>query len=300
MAEFAATKIQVDAEGKPYVTNGDLTYYDVIMGEGFHYDIDVSKPEGERVINMRYNGEAVAADQEFTVVVNNYRYNGGGNYVNWLNEHGCEFVANDPNRIIYSTQFDMIQGEDEGQARALLVSYIKDQTAQNGGITPFVSSDWTVQNGYVAPEDPVYRIATSLPEDGKQYVFVARGTDNKFYALDNYETNSQVTTATVLNIDPETMTIAEVPDTVLYDAVVSEGKTQFKVGSNYLHLNASKIRVTNGTSNSYMTFTAVEGKPNQYTMHADNDSYLTFDGTTFKASNSGNGTIAEIYLFTLS
>ena len=298
--EFAATKIQVDAEGKPYVTNGDLTYYDVIMGEGFHYDIDVSKPEGERVINMRYNGEAVAADQEFTVVVNNYRYNGGGNYVNWLNEHGCEFVANDPNRIIYSTQFDMIQGEDEGQARALLVSYIKDQTAQNGGITPFVSSDWTVQNGYVAPEDPVYRIATSLPEDGKQYVFVARGTDNKFYALDNYETNSQVTTATVLNIDPETMTIAEVPDTVLYDAVVSEGKTQFKVGSNYLHLNASKIRVTNGTSNSYMTFTAVEGKPNQYTMHADNDSYLTFDGTTFKASNSGNGTIAEIYLFTLS
>ena len=145
--EFAATKIKVDDAGKPYVTNGDLTYYDVIMGEGFHYDIDVSKPEGQRVVNMTYNGQPVAANQKFTVVVNNYRYNGGGNYVKWLNEHGCEFVANDPDRIIYSTQFDMIQGEDEGQARALLVSYIKDQTAQNGGIMPFISSDWTVFNG---------------------------------------------------------------------------------------------------------------------------------------------------------
>ena len=145
--EFAATKIQVDEAGKPFVTSGDLTYYDVIMGDGFHYDIDVSKPEGQRVVNMTYNGEPVAADKVFTVVVNNYRYNGGGNYVKWLNEHGCEFVANDPERIIYSTQFDMIQGEDEGQARALLVSYIKDQTATNGGITPFITSTWTVTNG---------------------------------------------------------------------------------------------------------------------------------------------------------
>ena len=152
--EFAATKIQVDGAGNPYVTNGDLTYYDVIMGDGFHYDIDVSLPEGERVINMTYQGQPVAADQEFTVVVNNYRYNGGGNYVNWLNAHGCEFIANDPDRIIYSTQFDMIQGEDEGQARALLVSYIKWQTQENGGITPFITSDWTVQNGYVPPEPP--------------------------------------------------------------------------------------------------------------------------------------------------
>ena len=99
------------------------------------------------MVNMTFNGETVAADKQFTVVINNYRFNGGGNYVKWLNEHGCEFVANDSERIIYSTQFDMIQGEDEGQARALLVSYIKDQTAVNGGITPFITSTWTVTNG---------------------------------------------------------------------------------------------------------------------------------------------------------
>ncbi len=149
--EFAATKIRVDDEGNPYVTSGDLTYYDIICGDGFRYDIDVSKPEGERVVNMTYNGVQVTADQTFTVMVNNYRYNGGGNYVSWLNNHGCEFIANDPDRIIYSTQFDMIQGEDEGQARALLVSYIKDQTEKYGGITPVITSSWTVSNGSVQP-----------------------------------------------------------------------------------------------------------------------------------------------------
>ncbi len=164
--EFAATKIKVDGDGNPYVTNGDLTYYDIITGDGFRYDIDVSKPEGERVVNMTYNDQKVAADQEFTVMVNNYRYNGGGNYVSWLNDHGCEFEANDPDRIIYSTQFDMIQGEDEGQARALLVSYIKEQTAKNGGITPTITSTWTVQNGIEEePTGPSFIKITEAPGD---------------------------------------------------------------------------------------------------------------------------------------
>ena len=68
------------------------------------------------------NAKPVTDDQVFTVVLNNYRFNGGGDYVKYLNDHGCPFVANDPDRIIYSSQFDMINGEDEGQARSLLDS----------------------------------------------------------------------------------------------------------------------------------------------------------------------------------
>ena len=137
--EFAATKIKV-VDGKPTVSTGDLTYYDVIYGEGFSYVIDYTREEGKRVINMTYNGKEVAADDEFTVVVNNYRYNGGGHYIEWLNAHGCAFKENDPDRIIYSTQFDMIQGEDKGQARNLLTDYIRTQKV----ISPAVSSDWVV------------------------------------------------------------------------------------------------------------------------------------------------------------
>ncbi|MGM9640954.1 MAG: 5'-nucleotidase C-terminal domain-containing protein, partial [Faecousia sp.] len=117
---------------------GGLTYYDVITGEGFYYEIDPSKPEGDRV-TMTYNGVAVKDDDTFTVVVNNYRYNGGGDYVKYLNDHGCEFKANDPDRIVYSTQYDMIQGEDKGQARNLLADYITEQET----IDP---ADYTIAN----------------------------------------------------------------------------------------------------------------------------------------------------------
>ena len=136
--EFAATKIRIDDEGNPYVTAGDLTYYDVIYGDGFYYEIDYTAPEGKRIVKMTYNGTDVKADDTFTVVVNNYRYNGGGNYVKWLNAHGCDFVANDESRVIYSTQFDMIQGEDLGQARSLLMDYIREK----GTIEPTVTSTW--------------------------------------------------------------------------------------------------------------------------------------------------------------
>ena len=92
---------------------------------------------------MTYNDVEVTDDDVFTVVVNNYRYNGGGNYVSYLNENGCPFTANDSARIIYSTQYDMIQGEDKGQARNLLADYI----SQMGTISPLISSTWRLTDG---------------------------------------------------------------------------------------------------------------------------------------------------------
>ena len=134
--EFAATKIDENGE----VTGYDLTYYDVIYGEGFSYVLDYSKEEGSRVASMTYNGKEVADDDVFTVVVNNYRYNGGGGYVAYLNANGCEFVANDESRVVYSTQYDMIQGEDNGQARNMLANYIREK----GTIDPVINSTWSV------------------------------------------------------------------------------------------------------------------------------------------------------------
>ena len=145
--EFAATKIRIDTAGKPYVISSDLTYYDIIYGDGFSYEIDYTEPIGSRIASMTYNGEEVKPDDTFTVVVNNYRYNGGGNYVKWLNDHGCEFAANDPDRVIYSTQFDMIQGEDKGQARNLLTDYI----SKEGTITPTITSTWKL----LEPKDQI-------------------------------------------------------------------------------------------------------------------------------------------------
>jgi len=141
--EFAATKIDTDDGGNPYVTTSNLTYYDVIYGDGFSYVINYTNEKGSRVVSMTYNDVEVTDDDVFTVVVNNYRYNGGGNYVSYLNENGCPFTANDSARIIYSTQYDMIQGEDKGQARNLLADYI----SQMGTISPLISSTWRLTDG---------------------------------------------------------------------------------------------------------------------------------------------------------
>ncbi|SCL32437.1 5'-nucleotidase, C-terminal domain [Micromonospora rhizosphaerae] len=54
--------------------------YDVISG--VDYDIDISKPVGQRIIRlvMPGTGTPVAADAQFVIAVNNYRRSGGGNF----------------------------------------------------------------------------------------------------------------------------------------------------------------------------------------------------------------------------
>ncbi|MEH0846103.1 5'-nucleotidase C-terminal domain-containing protein [Micromonospora sp. CPCC 205711] len=54
--------------------------YDVISG--VDYDIDISKPVGQRITRLVLPGTdtAVAADAQFVIAVNNYRRSGGGNF----------------------------------------------------------------------------------------------------------------------------------------------------------------------------------------------------------------------------
>ncbi|MEU7720681.1 bifunctional metallophosphatase/5'-nucleotidase [Streptomyces tibetensis] len=59
--------------------NGTPDYnYDVVSG--LSYEIDIAKPAGSRVTNVRFEGEPLADDAKFVFAVNNYRANGGGNF----------------------------------------------------------------------------------------------------------------------------------------------------------------------------------------------------------------------------
>ena len=153
--EFAATNVRSDG------TATNLTYYDVIYGDGFYYEINAKAPEGSRVVKMTYNGADVTDDQVFTVVLNNYRFNGGGNYVKYLNDHGVEFIANDESRVIYSTQYDMIQGEDQGQARNMLANYIREK----GTIDPEITSTWKITTE--VPETYEFAVVTTTDMHGR-------------------------------------------------------------------------------------------------------------------------------------
>jgi 2',3'-cyclic-nucleotide 2'-phosphodiesterase/3'-nucleotidase len=72
--------------------------FDVIQG-GLTYAIDVTKPEGERIVDLRHNGKPVDAAQRFVVVTNNYRASGGGRFPG-LDGSNIVISAPDANRDV--------------------------------------------------------------------------------------------------------------------------------------------------------------------------------------------------------
>jgi len=44
------------------------------------YDIDLTKPIGQRIVNLKYKDQPLSMTQKLRVVTNNYRVNGGGGF----------------------------------------------------------------------------------------------------------------------------------------------------------------------------------------------------------------------------
>ncbi len=143
----------IDANGLPF---GGGTYCDCLYGDGVSYVIDLSREPGDRVTD--FSLDIADTDTRYRVVLNNYRYTGGGKYCeyvyNWLsargiasdlvayNETGMNYQINDA-RQVFSTQYGMDGGEDYGQARNLLAQYIANQRV----LSPEITSDWRVTTG---------------------------------------------------------------------------------------------------------------------------------------------------------
>lgn len=73
-------------------------YYNYDMYQGIDYTLDLSKPVGERVTRLKFEGKDIEDTDELEIAVNQYRAVGGGNY---------EMFSSD--KIVKEVQIDMME-----------------------------------------------------------------------------------------------------------------------------------------------------------------------------------------------
>ncbi len=108
--------------------NGTPDYnYDIMGGidAPLTYKIDLSQPEGSRIVDLAYAGAPIDTSQTFVIAINNYRQSGGGNFPN---------VTTAP--VVYNRQVEI---------RQLLI----DWASAKGTIdsSTFASVDWALYYG---------------------------------------------------------------------------------------------------------------------------------------------------------
>lgn len=90
------------------------------MFAGVDYEINLSKPKGERIENVMFHGKPLEDDQKLTLAVNNYRYSSG-------------LKAN-----------KLVEGKKEWESSNSIRDMIVDYFAKNSPVTPTVDNNWKI------------------------------------------------------------------------------------------------------------------------------------------------------------
>ncbi len=106
------------------LVNTTVPGYNFDMVVGAQYEMDLSKPVGQRITTLSVNGKAVADGDSFTIALSNYRQTGGG---------GFAMLAGAP--LVY---------ESKGDIRDMIV----DAVRKAGRLVP---ADWATPNWRIVP-----------------------------------------------------------------------------------------------------------------------------------------------------
>ena len=107
--------------------------YDIVAG--VDYTIDLSRPIGERIVSLTFDGRPVAPTDTFTMALNNYRQTGGG---------GFAMLRDAP--VVYDHQAEI---------RDLLI----DEVRRKGALLP---ADYFHPNWRLLPSSAIGQLMTSL------------------------------------------------------------------------------------------------------------------------------------------
>ncbi|MEF3303564.1 bifunctional metallophosphatase/5'-nucleotidase [Paenibacillus sp. GYB003] len=94
----------LDGEGRPAINPKFAVpkpqHYNYDMWEGIDYTLDISRPEGSRVVRLTHRGEPVDPDAEYDVAMNNYRAGGGGDYAMFQGKPVVKDIPTDVSELI--------------------------------------------------------------------------------------------------------------------------------------------------------------------------------------------------------
>ena len=85
--EHSAKYFSAYVPGKPPsdLVDEKIPAYNFDIAEGVTYDLDISKPVGQRIQNLRFHGQPLSPTKKLRLATNNYRVNGGGGYTMYKN-----------------------------------------------------------------------------------------------------------------------------------------------------------------------------------------------------------------------
>ena len=78
-AKFYNTCVDSSCSKSPLI-NSSIIGYNFDMAAGVTYEIDITRPAGDRVRNLKYHGNALQPDQNLRIALNNYRAGGSNGY----------------------------------------------------------------------------------------------------------------------------------------------------------------------------------------------------------------------------
>lgn len=123
---------------------GDLTIsfnpkirgYNYDMFNGVDYEIDISKPEGQRIVNLLKDGKVVMDEDVLYVAMNNYRA------TSHLLKPGVVFEEEDGVPELVGKSDDPAMGLGDGRIRDLIKKYIEEEL--KGELKPVVTNNWKI------------------------------------------------------------------------------------------------------------------------------------------------------------
>lgn len=112
--------------GEQPIFNPAWRSYNYDQIDGVSYEIDITKPVGERIVNLTHAGRPIAPETQFVVATNNYRADGGGG-----------FPGTGKSAVV---AYDKLE-----ESRQLIIEYVETM----GTVAPKADGNWRLAHTYL-------------------------------------------------------------------------------------------------------------------------------------------------------